>query len=249
MRERMKRVTADHRSRIRIDVRQFRSAVGVLIGVLMCAPAHPALADAGPKELLARVERAYGGAAALGRVRAFEQLGTVRSTARGGATGALVRAFARPQRLRSEIEYGDATEVRLLDGARGWRDGRPAEGPPLVAMKLQAARLDLPWRLLDPARVRDGGRQGSLHALEVALEGGLVLVALVDEKSGLIVRSVARDPATGLEFVTEYGEHRKVDGVLFAFQERTWAMGRPTGETRLERVEIVPSLPEARFRP
>ena len=52
-----------------------------------------------------------------------------------------------------------------------------------------------------------------------------------------------------LEFVTTYGDFRKVDGVSVAFREQNWANGRTTGETVLEKVEFPKALPDVTFRP
>ena len=38
--------------------------------------------------------------------------------------------------------------MRLLNGAKGWRNGQETSGVSYEAMVLQAARLDLPWLLL-----------------------------------------------------------------------------------------------------
>jgi hypothetical protein len=40
-----------------------------------------------------------------------------------------------------------------------------------------------------------------------------------------------------------------VDGVLFAFREGNWANGSTTGETVLEKVELLASVPAEAFRP
>jgi alkylation response protein AidB-like acyl-CoA dehydrogenase len=56
-----------------------------------------------------------------------------------------VRVFARPTKLRVEI---GTNEVRLVDGPKGWRNGKEVRGMQYEAMVLQAVRLDLPWQLL-----------------------------------------------------------------------------------------------------
>jgi hypothetical protein len=216
---------------------------------------------ASPPEGVAGVVRrcvdAYGGKAALARAAATRQEGSVTSILNPGATGRIVRVYARPGKLRVEIVFpGARSEVRILDGGKGWRDGEEVESARLAAMILQAARLDLPallqaWeaRLEDRGVADIDGTQVRVLALQPA--PGLVVEAGIDPRSGRILRSrgASRDPGMPLEFVTSYEDFRKVDGVLVAFREKNWANGRNTGETTLEKVEFPKALPETTFRP
>src|SRR5512146_1004510 len=106
-----------------------------------------------------RVVETYGGRAALASHPVVVQEGEVAAHAHGDV-GRVTRILARPWRLRVAIRYpGGATERRILDGQRGWRDGREVTGSPaLAAMLLQAARVDLPFLLHEArARVVDAG--------------------------------------------------------------------------------------------
>jgi hypothetical protein len=146
--------------------------------------------------------------------------------------------------------------VRVLDGARGWRDGEVATGPRLAAMMLQAARLDLP-ALLDAwaAKVEDRGTLDlagkTLRVLAVEPAPGLVVEAALDPATGRILRSrgASRDPAMPLEFITTYSDFRVISGVLVPMREENWANGRSTGVTLLEEVGFPDGFPEAAFRP
>jgi hypothetical protein len=212
-----------------------------------------------PEDVPALVRRcvaAYGGKAAIARAGVTRQEGRVTSILHPGA-GRLVRAYARPGRLRVEVSFaGGSPEVRVLDGGRGWRDGEEVASARLAAMILQAARLDLPallsaWegRVQDRGTAEVGGSKVRVVALQPA--PGLEVEAAIDPATGRIVRSrgASRDPGMPLEFLTTYEDFRKVDGVLVAFREQNWANGRSTGETVLEKVEFPKTLPEATFRP
>ncbi len=208
--------------------------------------------------LVNRTIEAYGGLAALKKASAFRQFGTVVSVSRGGAKGSLARFFQRPLRLRVEVVFpGEEPEVRMLDGAKGWRMGQPVDGPPYQAMVLQAARLALPLnlvgrggRLKELAPVtRDGT---TLRVLELSVGKGMVMTVEIDPGSGLILRSsgVIKGKGAGtVEFVTAYRDFRKVGGVLFPFAETNYAMGEAIGETRLYKVEVAARLPEKMFAP
>lgn len=200
---------------------------------------------------------AYGGEAALAKVGAIRATGKVTSVMRKGTQGTMVRTFSRPLRLRVEIGYPtEAVEVRVLDGAKGWRHGAEVKGPPLDAMVLQAARLALPQLLVEKkAQLRDGGmveRDGvKLRAIEIPLGDSMSVTALVNPATGLILHSSGK--ASGgpmpIEFGSGYGDFRKVQGVLIPFQERTIAMGNFTGETTLEKVELLAVVPAETFTP
>lgn len=245
--------------------RALRCAALAQLAALLAA--GPAGAGAGPPTsapaagpidaLVDRVLAAYGGKAALEKVRAYRMEGSVDSAMQG--TGAMVRTFARPDRLRIQLDYPGRPETRILDGAKGWRSdasGRavPVEGFLLSSMVLQAARAGLPWVLherraslkLQPP-IQDGRYQG----LELPLGGGLTLFAFVELASGRIVRSegILDVPGMSTTFVAEYADWRAVDGVLFPFHEDNYASGQATGQTTITKVTVNPPLTDADFRP
>ena len=225
------------------------------LALALAAPAGRA--DDAVAELVKRCVDAYGGPAAVARAAVIRERGRTTSILHPGAAGRILRLYQRPGRLRVEIAFpGDPPEVRVLDGGRGWRWGEPSSGPQLVAMILQAARLDLPamlqaWR----ARVADHGtwqHEGkALRVLAVPVAPGVEVEAGIDPATGRILRSrgSGRDAAFPLEFVTAYSDFRTVDGVLVAFREGNWANGATTGETVLEKVEIEPEIDADAFRP
>jgi len=208
------------------------------------------------RALVRRCVAAYGGKAALARAAVTRQEGRVTSILHA-EPGRIVRAYARPGRLRVETAFpGSPPEVRVLDGGRGWRNGEEVESARLASMMLQAARLDLPallsaWveRLEDHGTAELDGMTVRVVAIEPA--PGLVVEALVDPASARILRSrgASRDRGMPLEFVTTYGDFRTVEGVLVPFRERNWANGQSTGETVLDKVEFPKALPPEVFRP
>lgn len=234
-------------------------AIAIVASIPVFAGMNAAEGAAGDVGLLLdKVLDAYGGRKALERAAAVRQTGRVVSTMRAGRVGTLLRAFERPDKLRVEISYpGEGSEIRVLDGPTGWRDGKRVSGPPLDAMVLQAARIALPLNLVrnreklrEAASVVQDGK--SLRALELPLADGMTLSVGIDPESGRILRSSGRSaggPMGAIEFVTIYEDFRSVDGVLFPFQEVNIAMGRKTGDTTLEKIEILRAIPAATFRP
>jgi hypothetical protein len=232
------------------------------VPVLLAAVVSLAVAAGPPRDdvqaLVGRCVEAYGGRRALEKAARARYAGTVTSLVlHPGEMGRMIRVYERPQRLRVEIAYpSGGREVRVVQGARGWRDGEQVSGPRLAAMVLQAARLDLPALLSSRgARVADAGKLElggkTLRVLALELAPGLVVEAAIDPATGRILRSrsASQGPAMPLEFTTTYSDFKTVSGVLVAMREENWANGRSTGETVLEKVEFPAKLPEGTFRP
>jgi hypothetical protein len=233
--------------------------LGALVLASFLAPVTARTAD----DLAALVKKtveAYGGEEELRKTAAFSQYGAVTSMIRSGATGTLKRFYQGPGKLRVEVAFpGEEAEVRILDGSKGWRKGQAVEGPPLQAMVLQAARLSLPLGLLD----RMGGLKEKepvtrddnlLRVLEVPLGKGLDMTVEIDPRTGRIMRTAGsiKGGMKGhetIEFVTMYGDFRKVGNVLFPFAETNVTIGQVTGETRLDRIDLSVPSPEKLFAP
>ena len=228
----------------------------ILIGMLFLA--EVAFAAEESASLIAKVVNAYGGRDRLEATVALRETGKVEAATQIGRSGLLLRAFARPLRLRSEIgDENKGKEVRILDGATGWRDGKVAAGPALQAMILQAVRLDLPWQLLthkDKVVEKPGvERQGKrLRVLEVPVESNLTVTASIDPDTGHILYScgtISGGPMGVMNFETAYEDFRTVGGLLFAFKETNLASGTKTADTVLSSVEILKAAAEQEFRP
>lgn len=233
--------------------------VAAALAVLIVFPIG--VATAGETDVLVRkVVGAYGGKVGLSSVIVLRETGRVVSR-RSGVEGEILRVYRYPGDLRVEIAYpGMEKEVRVLNGKNGWRRGRRVSGPPFDAMALQAARLALPRNLLAAAgKIEDLGtveREGkTLRVLSFPLGKEEAMRVEIDPATGRILRSAGlggsgmESTAGGIEFVTEYGDFREVDGVLFAFREKNFAMGHHVGDTVLTRIEILAAAPPGVFNP
>jgi len=228
-------------------------ALGLVVLVLACS--HSAVAEV--SGLLDKVASAYGGQKRITETRAFQQSGTTYSSLHEGE-GNVLRSYRHPDHLRIEIAYDvDNPEIRILAGDKAWRGNKPATGPFYSSMLLQAARLGLPAILFDfIGQVSDAGTMTGtegqeLHALELNFHGRYKLVVGIDADTGRIIESRGILDMNGarMEFGTLYSDFRFQDGRLFAFEEVHYAMGQKTGFTRLQRIEILPDLPEDLFHP
>lgn len=243
-----------------------RTATILLAAFLFAWPAASPGADE-VLDLLNKSVDAYGGEKALAKL-VFRESGKLTAATRG-RKGTITRIYQRPDRLRVEVSFpGEAVEVRVLDGQKGWRQGQEASRMPFDAMVLQAARFALPLNLLqrrgdlkDLGKVKMGGKE--LRVFELPLGGTLSMTAELDPATGRVLRSTAKSaggmgamsmsvggtPGGGVEFATTYDDFRKVDGVLFAFKEGNYAMGQHTGDTILEKVAVLKELPAGALTP
>lgn len=201
--------------------------------------------------LVDRVVATYGGRPKLAAIRTLHETGVILSL-RTGQTGTVERWFASPDRLRLDTRYpnGD-TESRILDKSVAYKNGAPAQGPLVSATKLQAARFRLPLLLTEQSTKLTGITPEGWKMLTVDLGEGMVVEAQIDAEKGLIRRSRGLLSMGGqvMEFVTDYDDFRKVDGVLVAHREGHAAMGMTTGESRLDKVEINSALSDEVFKP
>ena len=191
-------------------------------------------------KLVDGVIRTYGGAAAWKNVKSIDEKGTIASAM--GGHGAMTRTWQRAHKLRVEIVYPDHTELRDLDGDHGTHNGKAVTGAPLDAMTLQWSRLAIPMLLIDErANLRDLGTKEGLRLIEIPLNSALTIMAAVDPKTFHIVRSASKGTGGGqtIEFVTEYTELRKSDGLLIAFHEENFAQGMKTGDTSITTAHVT----------
>lgn len=245
-------------------------AVALLLAALAPARAGdaPTTTHAAQRALVARVMRAYGGAEALARVKAYRIEGSVFSAMRH-ADAPTVRVFQRPDRFKSLVDYDPGAEARLARGHDVWRNEpggplEPARGPMWAAVMLQALRGDLPWLLAEhesdiaidgdeppPAGVLpDADAKRKRLAITIPIETGLVFRAWLDA-DGLVVVSQGLLDHGGMRthFETVYSDYRDVDGVMFAHHEDNWASGMRTGVTTVKKVVVNPKLRDDEFTP
>jgi len=188
--------------------------------------------------VVANVMKEYGGSAAWQKVASLQETGTVVPVMRKG-DGKMTRLWQGDGKLRIEIVYPTDREVRVVDGDHGTRNDKEVTGASLDAMKLQAARLALPYLLVARrAALKDLGDAGGLHSVEIPLSSTLALSVDIDPKTWHIVRSSGK--AAGMNFVVDYTNFRRVDGLLFAFGEAGTAQGMPTANTSIDAVTINP---------
>ncbi|MBI5014125.1 MAG: hypothetical protein HZB55_01375 [Deltaproteobacteria bacterium] len=200
--------------------------------------------------LLAAVVNAYGGPAAVQKLETFRVEADVQSMMQG--LGRARRDFQAPDRLRVEIAYSGATEVRVLDGDKGWRGdatrlGR-VDGAPRLAMVYQMLRSTVPESLTrHRALLVDRGAQSregaEYRVLALPWSKELDLTFWIDPKDHRVtwVEGGIRTGPLTTNFATQYKDFRTVDGVLVPFVEENYASGQHTGTTTVRAVRFAPA--------
>ena len=222
----------------------------VIVWMMWLVMASPALADVGA--FLAQVVAAHGGGVTPTAIHAR---GMTQSVRRG--SGPVERWWQAPDRFRSDIDYPDAPESRVLRGNEAWQQGEPASAALYGAMVLQAARMALPWRLQQNAqRLIDNGTQQNsagklVRVLEWPVQDGIKLIVEIDPETLLILRSrgILAINNASMEFATDYIDYRTVDGRRVAMVEQHYVMGQFVGATTFDIVEFPSLLPAPTFDP
>jgi hypothetical protein len=237
---------------------ELKHFLGGAFFVMVCLSGHAGEFDG----LLIDVETAYGGPAAVARLRSYRVEGETSSLMRG-AVGKVTREYRAPDRLRVEIAYPDRTEVRVVTREGVWRGDasgvREVEGPMREAVLFQLLRSDLPGMLLRfRDRLEDGGvmqHENNAHRLVVLpWSQSLTMRFSVHAESSRITlaEGVIETGGRRLVFATSFSDFRRVGGVLFPFAEQNFANGRHVASTRIDRLVLQEtgvevSLPSSRI--
>jgi hypothetical protein len=210
----------------------------ILAALLVALSAHAQSLD----DVVSNVMKEYGGKAAWEKVTSLRETGTVVPLMRKG-DGKLTRTWTGPGKLNVEIVYPTETEVRIVDGDHGTRNGKEVTGGNLDGMRLQAARLELPMLLATKrAALKDLGMNDGIRAIEIPLSETLALTVNIDPKTSHILRSTGK--AGALEFQVDYSDFRRVGGLLFPFAEAGMAQGMPTANTKFDAIAVnAPATP------
>jgi outer membrane lipoprotein-sorting protein len=163
------------------------------------------------------------------------------------------RTIQMPDMLRVELTYPHKKEVRLLNGNRGvviFDDDRSHTAAPAQrdAMRLQLMRLYSPLVLRDKIDKIELTDEGDLCALTL-FEHGVRTDYLISKEHWRIEKVAGSLEMNGAEmqFLTEYSNFEKVDGVLLHRRENKFAGNINTAILELRRVTFNPTIDEKMF--
>ena len=213
------------------------------------------------KTIVARVISAYGGEDAIMRAKRVYVTGDITAFMRNDK-GTYTRYMARDRKLRVETAYASgSSELRILNGKTGWRrmDRTPlmeVKEYLLLSMVYQYKQLDMPYGLMTGQyNIVDDGNStingADVVVLDVEDGEGPPMKIYVDAKSFRIVRTegyfFVRGNLTSLG--ADFGDFRKVEGLLLPFKIANSANGQPISETIIKRYKINPVMEGSLFRP
>jgi len=198
---------------------------------------------------------AYGGEKAMRGVHGFHADGNQWASQLDQPIHA-ERWFARPDRLRLDLDYPDHHEIRISNGAEGLTGSTPADLAPanpmkLQAMRLQTARLDIPLRLLEQKdHVEAHGTDSADRiVLRLPIDSALYIEYHVDPKTYYITQVTTGMTSPPMQFDADYSEFQKVGGVLVPFHEVTYAGGTMTSKYQMTKFEWNPKDLDAQLKP
>lgn len=208
------------------------------------------------QELLA----AYGGAERIGRVKSVRAQGRIDAPVLND-DGSYNRWFTRDRKLKVEVNYRRSSEIRILDGVKGYRGVNgmkplSVSGAPWLAMVYQYKYLDMPYSLADPSYriVYEGmevGEGRKLDILKIEDDEGPEMRIFIDRKSRRIVKATGYFVAAGrkTDLTAEFSDFRTVDGVLMPFRIVNFGGGMKISEILLDTCVVNPVIDDAVFRP
>ena len=203
---------------------------------------------------------AYGGEKNLAKVRTVYSKGSIRTFMRE-EKGISTRYFKRPRKLRAELFYPRASEIRIVNGFLGWRGSdtiapRAVTGPPYLAMAYQFKYLDLPFGFLDKGyRITYLGSEqrngAAMEVLQLVDDEGPTMRVSVDPGTHLIKRVAATFGFGQMtsELSAEFSDYRSIDGIMVPFKVINFSGSTLIAETLVTEVQINREMPDSLFQP
>jgi len=212
-------------------------------------------------EVVHRYLQARGGVEKLRAVRSLRLTGTMEIP--GVPPAPFVMELKRPRQMRTEFTVEGRTGIRAYDGKAGWAR-LPLPGDPPRPMSPE-----------DSAEARDQADVDLSPLVDAAAKGFTIELAGKDRIPGgetwrLVVRGVAGPPRTvhlstkthlaiaseetrmvegrPVEFVTNVGDYRTVQGLAFPFRIEIGPKGSlDRQKVVIDKVEVNPAIDDSRF--
>ena len=224
----------------------------IIVCIAAWAPAG-ARADA-VADVLDRMVLTYGGEQNLRKldsmVQEWELLALMRNQ-----QGTDKRSIRLAGQLKVELVYPDKLETRVLDGDSAYAVFGDSDPSPASDMQRGAMRLQL-MRFYSPLKLRErmeslGLSEGDGYVTLTLKEGSLRTDYIVSTETWHIVKTVGQIVVGGaaMQFITEYSEFSKVDGVLVHHRENKFVGSMNTAVLRLKRIEVGAEIDDEVFAP
>jgi hypothetical protein len=216
-----------------------RSALAAAVLLALAAPAPAQTVD----DVVRRYLEARGGLARLHAVQSLRLTGTMELP---DVSAPFVLELKRPNKMRTEFTVEGQTGIRAWDGRTAWeRLPLPGERPRPMGPEDAAAKgytIELVGRDRLPG--------GDTWKLVVRGRDDPPRTMHLDSRSHLVVQTLDRRLVDGreVEFLTEVGDYRSVNGLLFPHRIEVGPKGSSERQRLvIRKVEINPPLDDARF--
>jgi hypothetical protein len=234
-----------------------RSACAVCAALLAASAARAQTVD----DVVRRYLEARGGLAKLHAVQSLRLTCTMELP---GVSAPYVLELKRPDKMRTEFTVEAQKGVRAYDGRTAWEQ-LPLPGDPPRPMSPEDAAEARAEADVDMSPLVDAAAKGYTVELEGRdrLPGGETFKLVVRGKEGsprtmyldtrthLVVQTLDVRQVDGkpVEFVTEVGDYRPEEGLLFPHRMEVGPRASPDQRQRLVvvKVEVNPPLDDARF--
>jgi hypothetical protein len=212
-------------------------------------------------DVVRRYLQARGGIEKLHSVRSLRLTGTMEIP--GVAEAApFVMELARPHLMRTEFTVEGRQAIRAFDGRDGWAQ-LPLPGEPPRPMAAEDAAEAADQADVDLSPLVDAGAKGFAIELvgkdripggetwQLTVKGGLGRRTVhIDTKTHLVIATEETRTVEGqpVEFVTNVGDYRSVQGLQFPFRIEVGPKGSVERQRLvLTKVEVNPPLDASRF--
>ncbi len=231
-----------------------------LVGLTALSALGAGAAAQTAEEVIARSIEARGGLASIKAVRSVRMTG---SMSMGPMQSPMVVEQKRPGRFRAEMTVQGSQVVQAFDGQQAWTigpmsGGRP-EALPAEAARQMAQQADLEGPLVDYKAKgylvelvgKEPVEDGDAYRVKLTLKGGEVVFFLIDARTWLPVRVVARRQLgpNQVETETRLSDYEAVSGWKWPRRIENSARGRPERQTlTFSRIEVNVPIDDARFQ-
>jgi len=210
--------------------------------------------------VLNKVIDAYGGKEVVEGIHSFHAKGAILAFMRHDH-GTYELYFKRERKLRIETKYESSSEIRILNGDKGYRsaDGLPPEevfGPRYFSMLYQYKHLDILRDLLRGLYQISFAGKSSVNDSDVEVfrltdSEGTIMDVFIDVHNFIIVKVTGYfiADAKKMDLSVEFSDFKKVGGSLFPFSITNYASGMKTAQTVIDKYFINPQIADSFFGP
>lgn len=238
----------------------------ILVCLFFVAGPERLLAEETPDEaqritsIIDKVIDAYGGKEVVEGIHSLYAQGKIEAFMRH-EHGTYELYFKRERKLRVETKYEHKSEIRILNGDRGYR-GSDTRTPEEVydlrffSMVYQYKHLDIINDLARGAyQIRSTGSSlvngNKAEILSLNDKEGAIMDIYVDVQNSLIVKVTAyfTDGKKKINLSSEFSDFRKVGGTVLPFAITNYAGGLKIAQTAIEKYTLNPDIADSFFAP